>query len=213
MTRHESYPQAVHEGSRSDGRRVAWLKARLGHAVCSLSVAVAGGAVLAITFAPGLGGRQSAAPAEAAALRQISLGLGGQLEEAQGFAQGLAAVKISERWGYIDRTGRMILAPQYQAAQGFSENLAAVKVGERWGYIDRTGRMVLAPQYEDAQPFVHDLAAVKVGERWGYIDRTGRMILAPQYDHASPFWDTPNPVQMDGQWLYIDRTGQSVITP
>ncbi len=39
------------------------------------------------------------------------------------------------KWGYIDRTGKISIRPQFDDAGDFSEELARVRIGEKWGYI------------------------------------------------------------------------------
>ena len=58
----------------------------------------------------------------------------------------LAEVRIGDdktgRWGYIDKTGKMVISPQFDWTFGFSEGLAAVNIGDlrtgKAGYIDRS---------------------------------------------------------------------------
>ena len=62
------------------------------------------------------------------------------------FSEGLAAVyKRGDGWGYIDRTGTLVIAAQFDVALYFWEGRAAVAVGDKWGYIDRTGKYVWGP--------------------------------------------------------------------
>jgi hypothetical protein len=59
------------------------------------------------------------------------------------FKQGLAAVKINEKWGYIDKTGNFVISPEFDDARSFSVSktipkeagLALVNAGGKWGYI------------------------------------------------------------------------------
>jgi hypothetical protein len=41
-------------------------------------------------------------------------------------AGGLAVVEIGGKWGFIDKTGRMVVPPQYEGIGGFSEGRALV---------------------------------------------------------------------------------------
>ena len=110
-----------------------------------------------------------------------------------GFSEGLAAVRIGDKWGFIDRQGTYVIEPQFAYAQSFSEGLAVVRIGDRetgvgkYGFIDRQGRYVVEPQFDGAQSFSEGLAAVRIGDRWGFIDRQGRYVINPQFDVVGSF--------------------------
>jgi len=129
------------------------------------------------------------------------------------FSEGLAEVQTGEKWGYIDRSGRMVIRPRFQAAKYFSEGLASVKVNDRWGYIDRTGKMVIPADFQEAGEFSEGLAAVKLAGSWGYIDKAGNFVVQPQYEEAGTFHEGLASVQIDSLWGYIDPTGVTIISP
>lgn len=85
-----------------------------------------------------------------------------QFDLAVDFSEGLAAVCFKEkkkngekikwsrgRWGYIDKTGELVIKPQFISAHDFSEGLARVHVegyeGDRLGYINKKGEWVWEP--------------------------------------------------------------------
>jgi hypothetical protein len=67
------------------------------------------------------------------------------------------------RMGYVDKTGTVVIPPQFLEARDFAEGLAAVWVDalRKFGYIDRTGAMAIAPRFNQACPFSEGLAAVE----------------------------------------------------
>lgn len=67
-----------------------------------------------------------------------------------------AAVKISGKWGFVDKDGTIIITPKYEDARSFANGMAAVRQGDLWGFIDLTGKMVIEPQFEDARDFNAD---------------------------------------------------------
>jgi len=97
----------------------------------------------------------------------------GRFQDAFGFAQGFAPVKINGKWGYIDRAGRIAIPATYDAAFPFRGNYAVIRQGEKRGFLrlDPQGgiSVFIAPRYEDAFRFTEGLAPVKIGERWGYV--------------------------------------------
>src|SRR5439155_26449391 len=65
------------------------------------------------------------------------------------FSEGFGRVKLDGGYGFIDKTGKVVLQ-LYQNAMGFSEGLAAVadaEVAGRWGYIDKSGALVVPYQF------------------------------------------------------------------
>jgi len=131
------------------------------------------------------------------------------------------------KFGYIDRTGKFVIAPQFFIAQDFAEGLAAVRVeegaGSRWGYIDRTGQMVIAPRFHQACPFSEGLAAVETNARvvgrqvvdisWGFIDKLGVLKIPDRYQSAGKFSEglAPVAIRLGVSMGYIDHDGKMVI--
>lgn len=76
-----------------------------------------------------------------------------QYEAAKPFRNGLAAVRIDGRWGYIDRSGDLVIQPAYTDAAPFYGEFAEVRVHDASGIIDRRGRMILRPQFKRIVPF------------------------------------------------------------
>ena len=52
----------------------------------------------------------------------------------------LIPYRKGDKWGYIDKKGKIVIPIQYDDAWPFSDNgLARVKVNGKWGYIDKKG--------------------------------------------------------------------------
>jgi hypothetical protein len=166
--------------------------------------------------------------------------------QAQEFSEGLAAVgfrvdvgKQDVRWGYFNRAGRLVIAPQFYdwggARLNFSEGLAVITVSGKSGYMDKTGKIVINPQFRFANKFSEGLACVAVGEypniKFGFIDKTGRFVINPQFAIAGSVphlgnsggfsnglvavgvGNNPDLSTTDVKYGYIDKTGNFVITP
>ena len=68
-----------------------------------------------------------------------------QYDFAERFSDGLAAVKVGGRFGYIDKTGRVVIPLQFDSAGEFSDGVAEVEVGGEFGYINTSGKYVWEP--------------------------------------------------------------------
>lgn len=94
-----------------------------------------------------------------------------RFEDAGVFVAGLAPAKLAGRWGYIDKSGRWIVAPQFKSASSFNDTFAVIQ-GEdgRYGLISFSGDIILEPQFEEIQRFSSGMAAFKLGGKWGFFD-------------------------------------------
>lgn len=85
--------------------------------------------------------------------------------------------------GYIDSSGKVVIAPQFDHAEAFSEGLGAVSVKAKWGYIDANGNRVIRAIFSRAQPFHDGVAIVMMDSTFGLINQKGKFILKPVYQH------------------------------
>jgi hypothetical protein len=125
-----------------------------------------------------------------------------QFVGAEDFREGLAPVRVhseettwcprersgsrkgfTNKWGYIDKTGKLVIPPQYESAEPFSEGLAAINNCDEAFFIDKTGKKIVLGDFKFASSFAIGVSRVDVmtndGLSWGYIDRGGKMIWGP----------------------------------
>ncbi|AZQ64239.1 WG repeat-containing protein [Flammeovirga pectinis] len=103
--------------------------------------------------------------------------------------EGFAAVKVGERYGFMDYLGRMRLSCRYQAVKPFSEGLSAFELNNRWGYINKEDQIVLQPKYQELMPLKEDMAKAKLRGKWGVINHSGKNIIPFNYENVerSPY--------------------------
>jgi hypothetical protein len=88
-----------------------------------------------------------------------------RFERAMNFSEGLAAVGLDGRYGYIDKRGEMVIAPRFDLAGEFSQGLAEVALGDKVGVIDRDGNLVVPAMFRRAVPFTRDVVLAAEGVR------------------------------------------------
>lgn len=120
-------------------------------------------------------------------------------------------VKIGEKSGYVDKTGKQAIRLQFDGdfiAGGnfiysserepgsFSEGLTAVAIKDNdatigLGYINKRGQLVIKTEFHEIDNFSEGLAAVETSNgicgvrfnycAYGYIDKTGKMVIEPKF--------------------------------
>jgi hypothetical protein len=134
------------------------------------------------------------------------------VDNAWSFSEGLAAIQMNKKFGFMDKGGRITVKTVYDSVLlTFSQGLAGVKLQGKWGFIDRLGNSVIAPRFNDCGAFSETLAAVEMQGKWGYIYRTGKMAIETKFQEAQRFSEGLAAVKMGGKWGYIDKTGMMVI--
>ncbi len=134
-------------------------------------------------------------------------------DEIQVFAEGLAGVSHGGKWGFVDETGQVVIAPQWTEVSHFAGGLANVEQGGKWGFIDRTGKVVIPLTWDHAEPFSDERAQVDRATMTGYIDQTGKVIAEPQWGRADPYSDGMALVFDGKNFGYLDKTGRLAIAP
>ena len=96
-------------------------------------------------------------------------------------ASGLARVKTADKWGYIDKTGK-ILNVDTESFGDFSNGLAQGKKAGKLGFYNTKGEWVIPAQFDGVRDFKNGYAAAKQGDKWGIIDTQGKWVINPTYD-------------------------------
>lgn len=98
-------------------------------------------------------------------------------KEVREYNEGLAGVKDADgKWGFIEKTGKIVIPCQWKKALFFSEGLAGVQDdNEKWGFIDKTGKVALPFVWSNVQWFRNGRVRVQtvLGGGWHDIDREG----------------------------------------
>lgn len=93
----------------------------------------------------------------------------------------LIAVKRNERWGFIDREGRLRISNRYESVGIWKEGYAAAKLRGRWGFIDENEKLIVQPHYQSVSPFQNNVAIVESAGLFGLINRKGEEVVALAY--------------------------------
>ncbi len=152
-----------------------------------------------------------------------------------GFSEGLVAVEdyeaflnaeviaeedsmevVNGTWGYIDKTGKVVIPCKWLWARSFSEGLAAVcNYKDKWGFVDKTGKLIIPCQWDDIHyyGFSDGLVGVKDSTGlWGYINKTGEVVIPCQWSYGYKFIKGFAVVEDNKEKCgLIDKTGKLVI--
>jgi hypothetical protein len=75
-------------------------------------------------------------------------------DETRPASEGLQAVSLKGKWGFIDGAGKVIVQPKYARVDDFSQGFATVDLkeeGPSTGLIDKTGKVIVPTKYDGAK--------------------------------------------------------------
>lgn len=104
------------------------------------------------------------------------------------FSEGMAPVKVGDRWGAIDRSGNIVIEPQFSYVSSFHGGAAAAFVlgdSKLCGLIDKQGKWIVQPSFvQCSDGFNFGMASFrasdKEGEKDGVIGLSGKWIIPLQ---------------------------------
>nr|WP_246517108.1 WG repeat-containing protein [Clostridium aciditolerans] len=131
--------------------------------------------------------------------------------------------KLDGKFGLIDESGNVIVAPKYETVESFRNGTAIVGEGEdgiiKVGVIDKRGNYVIDPKYHDIQFLGEDRLAVGtpiIGEaaylpsKYAISDSKGNVLTDVIYYGVSEYKNTLASAYDDKHTYFIDKQGKRV---
>lgn len=80
-----------------------------------------------------------------------------------------------DRFGFIDKTGKIVIPPKFRFAGDFYENVAVARLDSGFGFINRKGEFIIKPVYDYAKDFYDGVAIVIKDSKSYFLDKKGRI--------------------------------------
>jgi len=140
------------------------------------------------------------------------------------FSEGRAVVSMNGKYGYIDKSGNMVIGKEWDIASTFSGGTAIVqKAGEPFCLIDKNGIIMariegsrLIDSYSDGKTLVLYVDS-KSRNRWIMIDSTGKVLNSFNYRTVKPIGNDMylvskiHGIKKTQRYGCIDNDGNNVI--
>lgn len=114
----------------------------------------------------------------------------------------LFVIKKNDRYGYIDRNGKVVIEPRFRRANDFSEGVASVREDGLYGFIDPSGKFITAEKYDYADSFRNDLCYAYIDGEDVIIDKREAIVL------KEPFSGIRLPKEQERNCVVYTKTGK-----
>jgi hypothetical protein len=143
-------------------------------------------------------------------------------DDALYFEEGLAPVKLNDKWGYINEQGATVIPFKFDYANIFTDGYATVgKAGGKdyiYGLINKAGVLVIPMKYDGIGDVSEGLISVIVGNKLGFINIKGVQVIPMKFDvgptgQLSDFSGGYAKIQFGKKIEFIDKTGKEICAP
>lgn len=143
-------------------------------------------------------------------------------DDVEEFHEGLARVKLGDRYGFIDTLGTLVIPMRDGwCSERFSEGLCLIKQGGKFGYMDMQGRVVIPCQFTYAEDFSCSRAIASTSgpeentdiiTRRGVINHKGEWVVEEgKFDWIETYSEDYAVVALDGKYGFANVNGRVVI--
>lgn len=138
----------------------------------------------------------------------------GPYEYTCGFNEGLAHVKIKDRYAYIDQSGNIQFYSNYDYnTGGCFDSRIDFKHNGKCGYLDKNGDVVIPAIYDNASIFDEGKAIVEKAGKHIVIDLNGNELFKFDCQGIERFDEGLAPIKINDKYGYINSVGDIVIKP
>lgn len=101
----------------------------------------------------------------------------------KGFSEGMVAIQVGKKWGYLNSEGKTIVEAKYDKALEFNSDHSVAKLGSDFYIIDKKGNetKVDIKGLEDVRRFSEGLAPYRANGKWGFINSAGEIVVSAEF--------------------------------
>jgi hypothetical protein len=165
-----------------------------------------------------------------------------RFDAAFNFSEGLAQIRIDKKYGYIDKSGQMVIELQFPQPttadhigrprltdhdRPFRDGAASIEAGESrdWSVIDKTGKIIFTPSPGNYSPFLFSEGLLRYREKYteGFLNKDGSVAVKATWYTVEDFSEglaavsnrnrDECPDLLDSCWGFIDKSGAVIIKP
>jgi hypothetical protein len=131
-------------------------------------------------------------------------------DDAGEFIEGLASVKETGKWGFIDTLGKKVIETKYDVVSNFSKGAALVKLNGEFFLLNKKGEAIGNAKYEAAGVPDNGTFPVQKDKLAGLIDSKGNTIIDFKYNSILYMTEDRVWAAKDGKWGLLDNKGKAL---
>lgn len=123
-------------------------------------------------------------------------------------SEGLRAVTIFDKRGFIDANNKLVIGLKYDACYAFSNGVVGVKIGEYKGYIDKEDNIVIPIEYDWVSEITEGYILVVKSGSYEFFNPSGEKFGSGPFEEADVFSGGYAKIVKDGKAGWLDLNGE-----
>jgi hypothetical protein len=130
---------------------------------------------------------------------------------AEPFSEGYAAVRIQNKWEFIDTNLNTALKTEYNEIGSFNNGFSKVwnSIGQ-CNLINKKGELLFKNFVDEISSVSDHKIAISSNGLWGFANDSGNLIITPQFTEVKNFKNGKTWAKMDQLWFIIDQFGNKI---
>ncbi|WP_020530614.1 WG repeat-containing protein [Flexithrix dorotheae] len=128
-------------------------------------------------------------------------------------SQDLYPVKKDNKWGAINKEGKLIISPEFDFISDFKNGYAILKKDGKSGMLDASGKVLFPPTYDKIKPVGEKHFVVWKGFKAGLIDSENKVMIPVDYDNLIQLNDKVLAIIKSEKYGIARMDGQVVLAP
>ncbi len=144
---------------------------------------------------------------------------GWQYDQMTRVSEGLTAFRDGKQYGYMDVTGKIVIAAQFKRAWDFQDAKAKVETEEGISFINKNGELLFpalpefqasaaGEKYCDGLQLVRQKGKALSEPQYGYLDEQGELAIPIEFEFARSFSEGYAVIRSDQKTSYINTQGE-----
>ncbi|MFY8021543.1 MAG: WG repeat-containing protein, partial [Bacteroidia bacterium] len=120
----------------------------------------------------------------------------------------IIAIRINKLWGFLSKTGKLILTPQFESISSWNNESFIVRNNKHFGFYNAEGDKIFDTIYDDIK-FIHEqLLAIKINGKYSFGEiNSNKILFEPRFDEVSNFAEDLIAVSINTKWGFATKKG------
>ena len=120
----------------------------------------------------------------------------------------IIAIRINKLWGFLSKTGKLILTPQFESISSWNNESFIVRNNKHFGFYNAEGVKIYDTIYDDIK-FIHEqLLTIKINGKYSFGEiNFNKILFEPRFDEVNIFSEDLIAVSINTKWGFATKKG------